>query len=140
MSNNARMQATASKSKTKAQTKPKSPPKARKAGPARKANASPPARRPASPAAASPSGERHQNEGHGRRLTLAFEALEAFPALAESRNRLLRWSPKSTSRLPTWSPPSSPTWRLITAVLRLANQVEGKRGQASTRSSRRSRC
>ena len=25
-------------------------------------------------------GERHQNEGHGRRLTLAFEALEAFPA------------------------------------------------------------
>ena len=35
------------------------------------------------------SGERHQNEGHGRRLTMAFEALEAFPALAESRNRLL---------------------------------------------------
>ena len=31
----------------------------------------------------------HQNEGHGRRLTAAFEALEAFPALAESRNRLL---------------------------------------------------
>ena len=27
------------------------------------------------------------NEGHGRRLTAAFEALEAFPALAESRNR-----------------------------------------------------
>src|ERR1700756_5846512 len=40
----------------------------------------------ASPAAPA---ERHQNEGHGRRLTLAFEALEAFPALAESRNRLL---------------------------------------------------
>src|ERR1700751_3469090 len=35
------------------------------------------------------SGERHQNEGHGRRLTAAFEALEAFPALAESRDRLL---------------------------------------------------
>src|SRR6266498_2098373 len=31
-----------------------------------------------------------QNEGHGRRLTAAFEALEAFPALVESRNRLLR--------------------------------------------------
>jgi putative nucleotidyltransferase with HDIG domain len=28
--------------------------------------------------------------GHGRRLTLAFEALEAYPALVESRNRLLR--------------------------------------------------
>src|ERR1700693_778806 len=34
-------------------------------------------------------GERHQNEGHGRRLTAAFEALEAFPALAESRDRLV---------------------------------------------------
>ena len=31
-----------------------------------------------------------QAEGHGRRLTAAFEALEAFPALVESRNRLLR--------------------------------------------------
>ena len=30
------------------------------------------------------------SEGHGRRLTAAFEALEAFPALAESRNRVLR--------------------------------------------------
>src|SRR5260370_42219415 len=34
--------------------------------------------------------ERHHNEGHGRRLTAAFEALEAFPALAESRNHVLR--------------------------------------------------
>ena len=33
---------------------------------------------------------RRHNEGHGRRLTAAFEALEAFPALAESRNRVLR--------------------------------------------------
>ncbi|HUH80820.1 MAG TPA: hypothetical protein VLZ06_05790, partial [Solirubrobacteraceae bacterium] len=33
--------------------------------------------------------QRHQDEGHGRRLTMAFEALEAFPALAESRDRLL---------------------------------------------------
>jgi putative nucleotidyltransferase with HDIG domain len=30
------------------------------------------------------------NEGHGRRLTAAFDALEVFPALAESRNRVLR--------------------------------------------------
>ncbi len=30
------------------------------------------------------------NEGHGRRLTAAFEALEGFPALAEPRNRLLK--------------------------------------------------
>ena len=34
--------------------------------------------------------ERHHNEGHGRRLTAAFEALEAFPMLAESRTRVLR--------------------------------------------------
>src|SRR5439155_19777147 len=33
---------------------------------------------------------RRHNEGHGRRLTAAFEALEAFPALAESRDRILR--------------------------------------------------
>lgn len=31
-----------------------------------------------------------QNEGHGRRLTSAFEALDSLPALAESRNRVLR--------------------------------------------------
>ena len=33
---------------------------------------------------------RYGSEGHGRRLTAAFEALEAFPALAESRDRVLR--------------------------------------------------
>ena len=32
---------------------------------------------------------RRPSEGHGRRLTAAFDALEAFPALAESRNRVL---------------------------------------------------
>ena len=37
--------------------------------------------RPSSPAQ-SVGGGRH-NEGHGRRLTAAFEALESFPALAE---------------------------------------------------------
>ena len=41
------------------------------------------------PATALP-GAKQQNEGHGRRLTAAFEALEAFPALAESRKRVLR--------------------------------------------------
>src|SRR5579875_2785995 len=34
--------------------------------------------------------ERHHSEGHGRRLTAAFEALEAFPMMGESRNRVLR--------------------------------------------------
>jgi putative nucleotidyltransferase with HDIG domain len=40
------------------------------------------------PRSAAPS-VRHQNDGHGRRLTVAFEALEGFPALAESRSRLM---------------------------------------------------
>ena len=38
----------------------------------------------------SSSARRAHNEGHGRRLTAAFEALEGFPALAESRDRVLR--------------------------------------------------
>src|SRR3954469_11642053 len=43
-----------------------------------------------SAAAATESSVTRHNEGHGRRLTAAFEALEAYPALAESRNRVLR--------------------------------------------------
>ena len=39
--------------------------------------------RPNAPDAAG--AQRRHNEGHGRRLTAAFEALEAFPVLAESR-------------------------------------------------------
>ena len=39
---------------------------------------------------ATPAAPSRDNEGHGRRLTAAFEALELFPALAESRNRVLR--------------------------------------------------
>src|SRR5438034_3341460 len=42
------------------------------------------------PAARDGVASRRHNEGHGRRLTAAFEALEAFPALAESRDRVLR--------------------------------------------------
>jgi putative nucleotidyltransferase with HDIG domain len=132
MSNHARMQATASKSKPKPQTKPKSTPKARKAGPARKANASTQDRRTASPGAASPTGERHQNEGHGRRLTLAFEALEAFPALAESRDRLLTVVTKDHVATADVVTAVESDVALITSVLRLANQVEGKRGRVDT--------
>jgi putative nucleotidyltransferase with HDIG domain len=132
MSTNARMQATASKSKTKAQTKPKSPPKARKAGPARKANASTPTGRSVSPGPAAPAGERHQNEGHGRRLTLAFEALEAFPALAESRDRLLTVVTKDHVATADVVTAVESDVALITSVLRLANQVDGKRGRVDT--------
>src|SRR6478609_7695306 len=100
------MNATASKSKPKTASKPKSSttakPSARKPSsrstngasasrpaPSRSPSQAPsPASNGASAAVPAPA-ERHQNEGHGRRLTLAFEALEAFPALAESRDRLI---------------------------------------------------
>ena len=70
--------------------------------------------------------QRNHNEGHGRRLTAAFEALEAFPALAESRNRLLRLVSEdrpSTSELVN---AVESDVALVISVLRLANQVEGK--------------
>src|ERR1039458_5118157 len=74
------MQATAAAKKSDVVTKSK----------AKVAKARRPAHEPArANAPASAPGERHQNEGHGRRLTMAFEALEGFPALAESRDRLL---------------------------------------------------
>jgi putative nucleotidyltransferase with HDIG domain len=70
--------------------------------------------------------ERHHNEGHGRRLTAAFEALEAFPMLAESRARVLRL-------FESGEPPTSEVVAAVEAdvalsvtVLRLANQVDGR--------------
>ena len=78
----------------------------------------------------SAAGQRHHNEGHGRRLTAAFEALEAFPALAESRNRLLRLV--SADRI---SPADivatvESDIALVISVLRMANQLDdGRRGR-----------
>ncbi|HEV3000507.1 MAG TPA: HDOD domain-containing protein [Solirubrobacteraceae bacterium] len=70
--------------------------------------------------------QRRHNEGHGRRLTAAFEALEAFPALAESRNRLLRLvSQERVSAADVVNAVESDC-ALVIAVLRLANQVEGR--------------
>jgi HD-like signal output (HDOD) protein len=77
-------------------------------------------------------GERHQNEGHGRRLTMAFEALEAFPALAESRNRLLAVVSKSHVATADIVTAVESDVALIIAVLRLANQVQGVRGRVDT--------
>src|SRR5438270_14088023 len=87
-------------------------------------------RRPSTPAPSS--GERHQNEGHGRRLTMAFEALEGFPALAESRDRLL--SIVSRDHVATADVVSAveSDVALIIAVLRLANQAQGGRGRVDT--------
>ena len=64
--------------------------------------------------------------GHGRRLTAAFEALEAFPALAESRNRLLRVVSQERISAGEVVAAVESDVALVIAVLRLANQVEGK--------------
>ncbi len=78
------------------------------------------------------SGERHQNEGHGRRLTAAFEALEAYPALAESRNRLLAVTSKEHVATAEIVTAVESDVALIIAVLRLANRVPGGRGRVDT--------
>src|SRR3979411_1877410 len=70
--------------------------------------------------------QRRHNEGHGRRLTAAFEALEAFPALAESRNRGLRlFSQDQTSTAEVVAAVESDV-ALAIAVLRVANRKHGK--------------
>jgi putative nucleotidyltransferase with HDIG domain len=75
--------------------------------------------------AASPA-ERHQNEGHGRRLTMAFEALEAFPALAESRDRLLTVISKDHVATADVVSAVESDVALAIAVLRMANQAQGR--------------
>jgi len=71
--------------------------------------------------------QRHHNEGHGRRLTAAFEALEAFPALAESRNRLLRLvSAERVSPADIVATVESDI-ALVISVMRLANQIDSPR-------------
>jgi putative nucleotidyltransferase with HDIG domain len=77
-------------------------------------------------------GERHQNEGHGRRLTMAFEALEGFPALAESRDRLLAIVSKDHVATADVVSAVESDVALIIAVLRLANRVQDGRGRVDT--------
>src|ERR1700733_1313392 len=70
--------------------------------------------------------ERHHNEGHGRRLTAAFEALEAFPMLAESRNRVLRLFENGEPSTADVVSAVEADVALAVTVLRLANRVDGK--------------
>jgi putative nucleotidyltransferase with HDIG domain len=74
-------------------------------------------------ASAAPAGRRH-NEGHGRRLTAAFEALEAFPALAESRNRLLRVVREPRASTGELVAAVESDVALVIAVLRIANRAQ----------------
>jgi putative nucleotidyltransferase with HDIG domain len=78
------------------------------------------------------SGERHQNEGHGRRLTMAFEALEAFPALAESRDRLLAVISKDHVATADVVAAVESDVALSIAVLRLANRALDGRARVDT--------
>src|SRR5581483_11982233 len=70
--------------------------------------------------------ERHHNEGHGRRLTAAFEALEAFPVLVESRNRVLRLFEAGDPSTADVVAAVEADVSLAVTVLRLANQVDGR--------------
>jgi putative nucleotidyltransferase with HDIG domain len=76
--------------------------------------------------------QRH-NEGHGRRLTAAFEALEAFPALAESRNRLLRLVREDTPSVSDVVQAVEGDVALVIAVLRIANRARSsKKGKVAS--------
>src|SRR5436305_7393409 len=69
--------------------------------------------------------ERHHNEGHGRRLTAAFEALEAYPVLMESRNRILRLFEDGEPSTGDVVSAVEADVALAVMVIRLANQVDG---------------
>lgn len=84
-----------------------------------------PAAMPESPA--DPSLRGRHSEGHGRRLTAAFDALEAYPALAESRNRVLRMFGDGHVSPAELVAAVESDVALAIAVLRLANQTDGRR-------------
>ncbi len=76
---------------------------------------------------------RAANEGHGQRLTAAFDALEVFPALAESRNRLLALIAEDRPSIGDVVTAIESDVALVISVLRLANRVDGpRRGQVDS--------
>ncbi len=119
------MQATATAKKLGAQNKRRQSSKAR----SDQAQGQTPAK---SQGTAPGSPQRHQDEGHGRRLTMAFEALEAFPALAESRDRLLAVISKEHVATADVVTAVESDVALIISVLRLANRVRQSKGRVET--------
>ena len=76
---------------------------------------------------------RPRNEGHGKRLTAAFEALEVFPALAESRNRLLTLIAEERPSTGDVVRAIESDVALVISVMRLANGMDSpKRGQVES--------
>ncbi|MHB8240481.1 MAG: HDOD domain-containing protein [Solirubrobacteraceae bacterium] len=88
------------------------------------------AKRTATPSA--PTGERHRDEGHGRRLLNAFDALESFPVLDESRNRLLSALAKEPCVTADVVAAIESEVGLAAGVLRLAAATSGDRGGVDT--------
>src|SRR5947208_13175414 len=76
--------------------------------------------------------QRHHNDGHGRRLTAAFEALEAFPALAESRKRVLRLVSQDQPSVADMVAAIESNVALVISVMRLANKRPEVRGKIRT--------
>src|SRR3982751_6598592 len=79
-----------------------------------------PARRSTSPARAYGA---PRPAGHGARLTAAFEALERFPALAESRNRVLSLVKEERPSTADVVGAIESDVALVIAVMRLGNQI-----------------
>ncbi len=70
---------------------------------------------------------RSRNEGHGARLTSALEALERFPALAESRNRVLTLVAEERPSTSDVVCAIESDVALVIAVMRMANRASGDR-------------
>lgn len=78
-------------------------------------------------------GDAPRSEGHGRRLSAAFEALEQFPALAESRQRVLRVANVDKPAVSEVVFAVESDVALVIAVLRIANRRHGtRRGRIAT--------
>jgi putative nucleotidyltransferase with HDIG domain len=67
------------------------------------------------------------NEANGRRLTAAFEALEVFPALAESRNRVLRVVREERGSVGDVVAAVESDVALVITALRVANRVAARK-------------
>lgn len=70
------------------------------------------------------------DEGHGRRLTAAFEALEGFPALSEPRDRMLQLARDDRPPVGEVVAAVESDLALCVAVLRLANELQTRRRSA----------
>jgi putative nucleotidyltransferase with HDIG domain len=76
---------------------------------------------------------RSRNEGHGKRLTAAFEALEVFPALAESRNRLIALVSEERPSIGDMVRAIESDVALVIAIMRVANGFDSpRRGQVDS--------